>query len=142
MKILVAVDGSKHALAAVQCVINHADWYREKPSVELVTVHLPVPTFHGMGAVIGEQHFERYYREEGEDRLSPARKKLDAAEIPYRTHILVGQIAESIVEKALNTRCDLICIGSRGMSELGKALLGSTATKVLRLSDLPVLLVK
>ena len=142
MKILVAVDGSKHALAAVRCVIDHADWYREKPSVELVTVHLPVPTFHGMGAVIGKQHFERYYREEGEDRLATAREKLDAAGIPYSTHILVGPIAESIVEKALNTRCDLVCIGSRGMGDLGKALLGSTATKVLNLSDLPVLLVK
>jgi nucleotide-binding universal stress UspA family protein len=142
MKILVAVDGSKHALAAVQCVIDHADWYREKPSVELLTVHLPVPTLHGMGAVIGRQHFERYYREEGEERLAAAREKLDAAAIPYSTHILVGPIAESIVEKAANTRCDLVCIGSRGMSDLGKALLGSTATKVLNLSDLPVLLVK
>jgi len=142
MKILIAVDGSKHALAAVQCVIDHADWYREKRSVELVTVHLPVPTFHGMGAVIGKQHFERYYREEGEERLAAAREKLDAAGIPYGTHILVGPIAESLVEKAVNTRCDLVCIGSRGMSDLGKALLGSTATKVLNLSDLPVLLVK
>jgi nucleotide-binding universal stress UspA family protein len=142
MKILVAVDGSRHALAAVQCVVDHADWYREKPSVELVTVHLPVPTFHGMGAVIGKQHFERYYREEGEDRLAAARAKLDAAGIPYSTHILVGPIAESIVEKAMNTNCDLVCIGSRGMGDLGKALLGSTATKVLNLSDLPVLLVK
>jgi nucleotide-binding universal stress UspA family protein len=42
----------------------------------------------------------------------------------------------------MNTNCDLVCIGSRGMGDLGKALLGSTATKVLNLSDLPVLLVK
>ncbi|MGH8732496.1 MAG: universal stress protein, partial [Burkholderiales bacterium] len=142
MKILVAVDGSRRALAAVRCVVDHADWYREKPSVELLTVHLPVPTFHGMSAVIGRQHFERYYRQEGEERLAAARKMLDAAAIPYHTHILVGQIAESIVEKALATGCGLICIGSRGMGDLAKALLGSTATKVLHLSKLPVLLVR
>ena len=47
-----------------------------------------------------------------------------------------------IVEKAVNTGCDLVCIGSRGMTGLGNALLGSTATKVLHLSKLPVLLVK
>ena len=105
-------------------------------------MHLPVPTFHGMGAVIGKQHFERYYREEGEERLAAAREKLEATGIPYITHILVGQIAESLVEKAAATRCDLVYIGSRGMSDLGKALLGSTATKVLNLSNLPVLLVK
>jgi nucleotide-binding universal stress UspA family protein len=142
MKILIAVDGSRHSLAAVQCVIDHADWYREKPAVELLTVHLPVPTFHGMGAVISSQHYERYYREEGDERLAAARAKLDAAKIPHSDHILVGPVAESVVEKAVKTGCDLICIGSRGMTELGNALLGSTATKVLHLSKLPVLLVK
>jgi nucleotide-binding universal stress UspA family protein len=142
MKILIAVDGSRHSLAAVQFVIDHASWYRDKPTVELVTVHLPVPTLHGMSAVIGRQHYERYYREEGDERLAAARAKLDAAAIPYSAQLMVGQVAESIVEKALNTGCDLICIGSRGLGDLGKALLGSTATKVLHLSDLPVLLVK
>jgi nucleotide-binding universal stress UspA family protein len=39
-------------------------------------------------------------------------------------------------------RTSVIVIGSRGMTELGKALLGSTATKVLHISSLPVLLVK
>ncbi len=85
MRICVAVDGSKPSLDAVNLLIDHADWYREKPTVELVTVH---------------------------------------------------------VKHAKSTRCDLICIGTRGMSALGKALVGSTATKVLHISDLPVLLVK
>ena len=123
-------------------MIDHAGWYREKPSVELVTVHLPVPTLHGMSALISRQHYERYYRAEGDERLAGAREKLDAAGIPYSSHILVGPVAENIVEKALNTGCDLICIGSRGLGDLGRALLGSTASKVLHLSSLPVLLVK
>lgn len=142
MKILVAVDGSKYSLAAVQCVIDHAGWYREKPSVELVTVHLPVPKLPGMSAVVGKRQIERYYREEGEARLAAARRKLEAARIPYEVRILVGQVAERIVAHAAAARCDFICIGSRGMSELGKALIGSTATQVLRSSDIPVLLVK
>ena len=43
---------------------------------------------------------------------------------------------------ATQARCDLIYIGTRGMTEIGKALVGSTATKVLHISDIPVLLVK
>ena len=62
--------------------------------------------------------------------------------IAYQPRILVGQIAESIVKHAKDRRCDLIYIGTRGMSELGKALVGSTATKVLHISEIPVLLVK
>ena len=142
MKILVAVDGSKHSLAAVQSVIRHADWYREPPSVELVTVHLAVPAFHGLHAVVGTAQVERYYHDEGVAAMAAARRKLDAAKIAYRAQVLVGEPAKRIVEHAARTRCDLICMGSRGLGDLGKALLGSTATKVLNLAKVPVLLVK
>ena len=138
MKILLAVDGSKPSLKAVQRLIEHADWYREPPEVELVTVHLPVPS---VGRVPKSQ-LERYYAEEGGAKLAPAKKKLEAAGVPYRAHVLVGPVAESIVKHAKDKRCDLIYIGTRGMSAVGAALIGSTATKVLHISETPVLLVK
>jgi nucleotide-binding universal stress UspA family protein len=47
-----------------------------------------------------------------------------------------------IVKHCDKSRCDLIAIGAKGRSSLGKMLLGSTATKVLQLSDTPVLLLK
>ena len=138
MKILVAVDGSKPSLKAVQLLIRHCDWYREFPRVELVTVHLPVPRV----AKFPKGQLERYYGEEGQAMLAPAKRKLDAAGVRYTAHVLVGPVAEAIVKHAKDKRCDLIYIGTRGMSELGKALVGSTATKVLHISDVPVLLVK
>jgi len=142
MKILLAVDGSKSSLDAVDCVIDHADWFRDKPEVELVTVHLPVPKLPRMGVAVGRAQLERYYEEEGQQNLAAAKRKLDAARVKYQPRILVGDIAESIVKQAKSARCDLIYIGTRGMSVLGKALVGSTATKVLQISDVPVLLVK
>lgn len=142
MKILVAVDGSKNALDAVDCLINHADWYREKPQVELVTVHLPVPKLPGMGAAVSKSQIQRYYDEEGDARLASAKKRLAAAGVPYEARVLVGPIAETIVDHARAKRCDIIYIGTRGMSALGKALIGSTAAKVLHISTTPVLLVK
>ena len=142
MKILVAVDGSKHSLAAVRTVINHAEWYRERPNVELVTVHLPVPSFHNMSVVVSKPQIERYYQDEGESRMAEARRRLTAAGIPCTQRVLVGPVAERIVEHAVQTRCDLICMGSRGLGDLGRALLGSVATKVLHLAKVPVLLVK
>lgn len=142
MKILIAVDGSKPSLDAVQCLIEHANWYRDKPQVELVTVHLPVPKLPGMGAAVGKGQIEKYYQEEGEVRLAAAKRKLDAAGIPYQAQVLVGPVAESIVKHAKDKRCDLIYIGTRGMSEIGGALLGSTATKVMHIAETPVLLVK
>jgi nucleotide-binding universal stress UspA family protein len=71
-----------------------------------------------------------------------AKKKLDVSGIGYRANILVGRVAESIVQHASKTRCDLIFIGSHGRTEAGNMLLGSTATKVLHIAKIPVLLVR
>ena len=142
MKILVAVDGSKPSLKAVQLLIDHCDWYRSPPQVELLTVHLPVPQLPRMGAAVGKGQIEKYYREEGEAMLVPAKKKLDAAGIAYKASVLVGPIAETIVKRADSAGCKLICMGSRGMSALGKALVGSVATKVLQLASQPLLIAK
>jgi nucleotide-binding universal stress UspA family protein len=142
MRILLAVDGSKHSLDAVQFLIKHSGWLREKPEIDLVTVHLPVPKLPGMGAAVGKAQIDQYYREEGERALAAAKKKLDEAGVRHETHTLIGPVAETLVKHAKDKRCDLICIGTRGLGGLGAALLGSTASKVAHISDLPVLLVK
>jgi len=142
MRILLAVDGSKHSLNAVQYLIDHAGWLKDAPELDLVTVHLPVPKLPGMGAAVGKAQLDKYYQEESERCLVDARKKLDAAGVRYEVHTLVGAVAESLVKHAKDKRCDLICIGTRGHSGLGGALVGSTATKVVHISDVAVLLVK
>ena len=142
MKILLAVDGSKHSLAAVDFLIKRAGWARDKLEVELVTVHLPVPQVGRMGFGPSKSQLQQYYTEEGEAKLAPAKKKLDAAKIAYQTKVLVGPVAETMVEHAKGAGCDLICVGTRGMTVAANALLGSTATKVLHLSPMPVMVVK
>ena len=142
MKILVAVDGSKASLDALKNVIEHADLYREQPAIELVTVHRPVPKVRGMGAAVGKSQIDRYYQEEGEQTLADAKKLLERAGIPYQAHVLVGEPAEMIVKHCDKIHCDMIAVGAKGRSAIGKMLVGSTATKVLQLSDTPVLLLK
>ena len=142
MKILLAVDGSKDSLDAAKCLVEHADWYRQKPEVELVYVHLPVPKLPGMGSVVGRSQVKRYYEEEGAQALAKAKKLLEAAGIAYAAHVLVGEPAESIVSHAQAARCDLIYVGNRGMTAAGNLLLGSVASKVLHLATVPVLLVR
>jgi nucleotide-binding universal stress UspA family protein len=142
MKMLLAVDGSKYSLDAVKCLIEHADWYREKPDVELLFVHAPVPKLPGMSKVVGKNQIQRYYAEEGEAALADAKKLLERAGIRYRATVLVGQPAEEIVKHAGSTRCDLIFIGSHGRTAAGNMLLGSVASKVLHSATLPVMLVR
>jgi nucleotide-binding universal stress UspA family protein len=142
MKILLAVDGSKPALEAAKLLVEHADWYRKRPEVELVTVHLPVPKLGNMSAAVSKAQIERYYREEGEQNLAAAKKLLDRAGLDYQARVLVGPIAETIAKHAKSSRCDLIMIGSHGRTAIADALIGSTASKVLHIADVPVLLAK
>lgn len=142
MKILLAVDGSKNAMDAVDCAIEHAGWYRDKPRIELVTVQLPVPKLPGMGMMVGRRELRRYYDEEGRQNLARAEKRLAAANMPYTAHVLVGPIAETLAEFARERRCDMILLGTRGMTATSNALLGSTATKLLQIASVPVLVVR
>lgn len=142
MKILLAVDGSKHSLKAVKCLIEHAEWYRGTPDVELVHVHLPIPRLPRMNAVVGASQIRRYYDREGRAALAKARRVLDRAGIRYAARTLVGPVAETLVKHARLTRCDLIMVGTRGLTAAANLLLGSTADKLAHVSTVPVLLVK
>jgi len=142
MRILLAVDGSQHSLKAVKRLIEHADWYREIPQVELVNVHLPVPRLPRMNMVVGASQIRRYYDKEGTAALARARKLLDRSGIPYAARLLVGPIAETLVKHSKLTRCDLIMVGTRGLTAASNLLLGSTAHKLAHISPVPILLVK
>jgi len=141
LKILLAVDGSESAARAARKLIETAGWYKEPPAVELLAVHLPVPLVGFSDVVVSRQTVERYYQEEGEKMLATARRLLDAAGIKYVPHILIGQIAQTIVEHARKSGCQMIYMGTRGMTAVSNVVMGSTATKVLHLADVPVVLV-
>ncbi len=141
MKVLIAVDGSDVSLASVRGLIGHLSWFRERPELHLLHVHMPVPV--GLATRhLSHDALEGHYREEGEAALAEARALLDAAQLPYVVHLHVGQPAETIVRLSRELDCDLISMGSHGRGALPNAILGSVATKVLHLGSLPVLLAK
>ena len=142
MKILLAVDGSKASLKAVKCLLTQAAWYRERPSVRLVYVHPPVPRLPRMNLVVSAKQIQRFYEEDARKALVRAKRLLEAKGVPYSARLLVGPVAETIVREAVRGRCDLIVLGTRGMTAAANMLLGSTATRVLHVSPVPVLLAK
>ena len=142
MKILLPADGSKYALDAVKFVIDHPDWVRARPQIELLYVHPPVPKLSGLGTVVGKKQLQRYYEEEGAEALAAAKELLDRAGFAYSARVLIGPPAETIVAHAKSARSDLLVVGHRGMTAAANLVLGSVATKILHLSPIPVLLVK
>ena len=141
-KILLAVDGSGPSIRATGEVIEASRLSREPIEVELVTVHLPVPKIGGMSStVITPEMVDDYYRDEGNEALRASESLLKEAGISFRRHILVGNVAKTIVEHALSASCRTIYMGTSGMSALADVVIGSIAHKVVHLSPIPVVLV-
>jgi len=91
---------------------------------------------------VSEDQVERHYEEEGALALKSAKLPLDVSGIEFNASVLGGPIAESIVQHAGKTGCDFIVLATRGMGAAGNLLLGSTATKVMHISSMPVPIVK
>ncbi|MEO6024305.1 MAG: universal stress protein [Burkholderiales bacterium] len=140
MKILIPVDGSASALRAVDHAIQLAK-SRVGTEIRLITVQAPVLSGH-VKMFISEDQLNAYYRDEGYATLKSAREKLDQAGVAYHHHIGVGHAAETIAQYAKENHCDQIIMGTRGMGAIADLVMGSVATKVIHLSNLPVTLIK
>ena len=62
-------------------------------------------------------------------------------ELPVTTHVAQGQAFVEIIRQARTVRADLVVIGRHRPRRIRDALLGSTAERVVRKGDTPVLLV-
>lgn len=141
MKILLAIDGSEVSQRALASLVAHVQWFRDKPEVHLLHVHLPIPV--GLAVQhVSQEALDRYYREEGEAVLADARRRLEEAGLAVTQHIHVGHPAEIIVKLAAELGCELICLGTHGRGAVAGVVLGSVAGKVLHLAQVPVLLAK
>jgi nucleotide-binding universal stress UspA family protein len=141
VKILIAVDGSPHSLRAVQGVLEHVSWFRDPPTLTLITVHPPVPTRRA-AVWAGKQALDAYYDEGNEEHLREAKKLLDDRGVKYEAVKKVGEIAHEVTSYANAGGFDVIAAGTHGHTNLENLVMGSVATKILASSKVPVLLFK
>jgi nucleotide-binding universal stress UspA family protein len=73
--------------------------------------------------------------------LLPAREALSGMAFETIEHTAIGPPAEKIRAIVETHIFDLVCLGTRGMGAVRNLILGSTAAKVLRAVDVPVLVV-
>lgn len=141
-KILLAVDGSAHAVRATKKLIEFAGKLAERPQIVPIYVHLPLPRVGLASKFISKAQVEDYYHDEAKKAMAPALKLLEKAGYTDKGVMQVGPVAETLVGYAKRSKVDLICLGTRGMTATGNLILGSVATKVLHLADCPVLTIR
>ncbi|MCZ2127684.1 MAG: universal stress protein [Anaerolineales bacterium] len=137
-RILLAVDGSEHALHATRKAAEMARLVQAQDFC-VVVAYDPIPLYLGepnMQLVVANR------RDEAEEILNAASKEVGEIPCTIRTEVLEGDPASAIIEAAKKHGSDIIVMGSRGLGRLAGLLLGSTSQKVVAHAPCPVLIVR
>ncbi len=143
--ILVPIDGSAHALKAAAMSIDMANAYDARITFLHVTRKFDVP--EALRRYIDEEQItgEQLYAIDEATKKMIQDVKRDARErgvTKVDTRVVEGKPSRTIVEFAKKEKCDAIVMGSRGLTDIGAALLGSVSHKVASLAPCTVVIVR
>ncbi|MCK5322626.1 MAG: universal stress protein [Desulfobulbaceae bacterium] len=136
-KILLPLDGSDHSMHAAKYTVELA----KLTDAEVVLAHC----FGGIPKLLGEDGLHELIGEltkESNEILEPFVWLFHDKGIKYRKRVVRGRIADAVVTLAEEENVDLIVIGSRGLSNVERILLGSVTTRVVQMAHCPVLVMR
>jgi nucleotide-binding universal stress UspA family protein len=134
--ILVAIDGSKSAEAALEQAIELARSEGARLTLIGVAVRPAWIPVSYMAALPTDAELEA----EVERRLDRAAERVPD-DVPVATVVRSGSPAQAILDRIQQGLHDLVVMGSRGRGGFQSLLLGSVSQAVLRRSPVPVLIV-
>lgn len=135
--ILVAVDGSEHALKAARIAGEIARAFGS--NLRLITVYDQIPAF------LGEPNLQQAINarlEQAAAVIEPALAEIGKISGELEVEKLEGQVAEVVLAVIEVRSIDLVVMGTRGLGRLSSLLIGSQSQKVLAHANCPVLLVR
>jgi nucleotide-binding universal stress UspA family protein len=143
-KILLPVDGSQSSLKAARAAGEIARRFESEVTI-LHVQHLPAAALaaSGMAAMVTpDGAIAEALDEAAREALRAARESLGLPGDRVNEKVLLGHPAEVICRAAEQGGCDLIAMGSRGLSEVRAFFLGSVSDKVSHHAPCPVLIVR
>lgn len=134
MKILVAYDGSREALRAIE-------WATRLDGQNDVAVISVAPSLEGSPkvkeAIDPTSDVDMHRRQ-----LKDAKDVLEQSGIRAEMLLRVGNPAEEIINAGADGGFDLIIMGIRGMGAVRRFIIGSVADRVVRHATIPVLVAR
>lgn len=139
-RILAATGGSPWSDAAVSYAVALAAHMRAE--LRLLAV-LNVSGVYAMPDVMtSSELLMESVEQQGQDLLAHAVDQAVEAGVSYAAVLKWGNVAETILQTAAEENCDLIVLGSRGLSGFKRLMLGSISNAVAAKAQCPVLLIK
>jgi nucleotide-binding universal stress UspA family protein len=139
--ILVPVDGSEHALAAVRYVVM---LIRDGRPSEVHLLNAQPPLTGDVTAFVSRRVVRDFHLDEARNATLSARELLDCGGVAYAVHVVIGHVAEAIAEYARGLRCTHVIMGTHGFGKVTHWFMGSVSRETVHLIDprIPVTLVK
>jgi nucleotide-binding universal stress UspA family protein len=140
-KILIPVDGSPASLRAVDFAI---EMVAQNPSTSLVLLHVQnIPAIALADAsAMPTDWLDVAASQASAQALKDAVGKSEGASVAFKTLTRTGQTAETIAQVAHEEDVRHIVMGTRGLGGVQGLLLGSVATQVIHLAEVPITLIK
>jgi nucleotide-binding universal stress UspA family protein len=139
LRIMIAVDGSEPSLDAVR---HGVKLVRQGLHASLVLAHVQQEATFFELATQDPDLIARASVAAGRHLMEPAVALVEAAGASYETEVGLGEPAPTLADMAERNGCDMIIIGALGQGGVRRALIGSVSREVVRLSNVPVTIVK
>jgi nucleotide-binding universal stress UspA family protein len=145
-RILAAVDGSEQASTVADYI---ADRFGGSIATYVVVLNAQPKPLEWQTRGIASEAIRSRLQELGHKATAPVSERLEQAHIVTKPRVELGDPADTIVRCAKEEGCDLIVMSARPLGQVGSALVrntgatwGSVAAQVVKLSDIPVVVVK
>jgi nucleotide-binding universal stress UspA family protein len=137
-RVLLAVDGSQASDRSLQFLLQEMQPAQglkgvkgaKGERIEVIVLHVIPPFAYAQVAVTGIALTHRYA------------KKLAAAGYRVKEAFKPGNPADEIVKAAKSRRADLVVAGAKGLGAVGRFLLGSVSSRLVRHSPCSILVVR
>ena len=151
-KIMVTLDGSDLA----ECVLPHVEAFItgcQVDTIVFVRVIEPNPANLRMSTyvtspeeitkvTVNAERAEAERKSSAEQYLQQVINRFKQNVVKLQTEVIVGKVADSLVDYTEANDIDLILMATHGRSGIGRWVRGSIADRILRSSRVPVLMVR
>lgn len=139
-RILVATGGSPWSDAAVAYATALATHIRAELCI--LTVLNVSGVYATPDVMTSSELLMESVEQQGQDLLAHATARATDAGVPHTAVLKWGNVTETILQTATEEQCDLIVLGSRGLSGFKRLMLGSISNAVTAKAQCPVLVIK
>jgi nucleotide-binding universal stress UspA family protein len=141
-RIVVPLDGSPRGATAMP----YAKAMARKSGSQLFLVDVVTSVYKTYGAVKYAADFEKQLsetlRKEAQEYFNTITPELEKEGISFRSDIISGSPADSILRYAEENNADLITISTHGWSGVKRFIMGSVTQQIIHSSNIPVLVIR